>query len=103
MVHLVELAIEFAQAHLKPEGALVVKLFHGGGYDELVRLFRETFRVVKPFKPKASRDRVLRDLSGGSRFEARWPELTQVKGDQARVPIPCWRLWPRGKTNGSFA
>jgi len=35
----------------------VVKLFHGGGYDELVRLFRETFRVVKPFKPKASRDR----------------------------------------------
>jgi 23S rRNA (uridine2552-2'-O)-methyltransferase len=57
VVHLVELAIEFAQAHLKPEGALVVKLFHGGGYDELVRLFRETFRVVKPFKPKASRDR----------------------------------------------
>jgi 23S rRNA (uridine2552-2'-O)-methyltransferase len=57
VVHLVELAIEFALAHLKPEGALVVKLFHGGGYDELVRLFRETFRVVKPFKPKASRDR----------------------------------------------
>ncbi len=57
VVHLVELAVAFAQAHLKPEGTLVVKLFHGGGYDELVHLFRETFRSVRPFKPKASRDR----------------------------------------------
>ena len=57
IVHLVELAVEFAQAHMKPEGALVVKLFHGGGYDELVKLFKSTFRVVKPLKPKASRDK----------------------------------------------
>ncbi len=53
--HLVELAVEFAQNHLKPEGALVVKLFHGGAYSELVKLFKETFKTVKPFKPKASR------------------------------------------------
>ncbi len=57
IAHLVELAVEFAKAHLKPEGSLVVKLFHGSGYDDLVRLFRSTFRVVKPFKPKASRDK----------------------------------------------
>ena len=44
-------------AHLRPEGALVVKLFHGAGYSELVQLFRETFHVVKPVKPKASRDK----------------------------------------------
>ena len=55
--HLVELAIEFAQAHLKPEGALVTKVFHGSGYSQLVKLFKETFRVVKPLKPKASRDK----------------------------------------------
>lgn len=55
IVHLVELAVEFAQQHLKPDGALVVKLFHGSGYDELVQLFRATFRTVKPVKPKASR------------------------------------------------
>lgn len=55
--HLVELAIEFAGAHMKPEGALVAKVFHGGGYDDLVKLFKETFRVVKPLKPKASRDK----------------------------------------------
>jgi 23S rRNA (uridine2552-2'-O)-methyltransferase len=55
--HLVELAIEFAQAHMKPEGALVTKVFHGSGYNELVKLFKETFRTVKPLKPKASRDK----------------------------------------------
>lgn len=55
--HLVELAVDFAKAHLRRDGALVVKLFHGSGYDELVRLFRATFRVVKPLKPKASRDK----------------------------------------------
>ncbi len=55
--HLVELAVEFSRAHLKPEGALVTKVFHGSGYSQLVKLFKETFRVVKPLKPKASRDK----------------------------------------------
>ena len=55
--HLVELAVDFSRNHLKPEGALVAKVFHGAGYAELVKLFKDTFRVVKPFKPKASRDK----------------------------------------------
>ena len=55
--HLVELAVEFARAHLKPDGALVAKVFHGSGYSQLVKLFKEHFRVVKPLKPKASRDK----------------------------------------------
>jgi 23S rRNA (uridine2552-2'-O)-methyltransferase len=55
--HLVELAVDFAVHHLRSEGALVVKLFHGGGYDELVTLFKMTFKAVKPLKPKASRDK----------------------------------------------
>lgn len=57
IAHLVELAVEFAQAHLKPEGALVCKVFHGSGYSQLVELFKRTFRMVKAIKPKASRDR----------------------------------------------
>lgn len=57
IAHLVELAVEFAQAHLKPEGALVCKVFHGSGYSQLAKLFKERFRVVKPLKPKASRDK----------------------------------------------
>ena len=55
--HLVELALEFSQQHMKPQGALVVKVFHGSGYSQLVKLFKQSFLVVKPFKPKASRDK----------------------------------------------
>jgi len=55
--NLVELAIEFAQIHMKPQGALVAKVFHGGCYDQLVKRFKETFLVVKRIKPKASRDK----------------------------------------------
>lgn len=55
--HLVELAIEFAQNHMKPSGALVAKVFHGGSYNAVVQRFKDAFVVVKPYKPKASRDR----------------------------------------------
>lgn len=54
---LVELAIEFAQNHMKPQGALVAKVFHGNVYEPLVTRFKETFLVVKRIKPKASRDK----------------------------------------------
>lgn len=57
MEHLVELAVEFAQNHLTPNGALVSKVFHGSGHSQLVEMFKKTFRVVKPIKPKASRDK----------------------------------------------
>ena len=57
IAHLIELALEFARGHLRPEGALVVKLFHGSGYSQLVELFKRHFKVVRPIKPKASRDR----------------------------------------------
>jgi hypothetical protein len=32
-------------------------VFHGSGYSQLVKLFKDTFRIVKPVKPKASRDK----------------------------------------------
>ena len=57
VAHLVELALAFSVEHLKPEGFLVAKLFHGSGYSQLVKLFKDHFRKVKPFKPKASRDK----------------------------------------------
>jgi 23S rRNA (uridine2552-2'-O)-methyltransferase len=55
IAHLVELAVEFAEMHLKPDGALVCKVFHGSGYSQLVERFKSTFRTVKAVKPKASR------------------------------------------------
>jgi 23S rRNA (uridine2552-2'-O)-methyltransferase len=57
MAHLVELAVEFCQLQMKKDGALIVKVFHGSGYSQLVKLFKLSFKVVKPFKPKASRDK----------------------------------------------
>ena len=57
IAHLIELALEFSASHLKPDGALVVKIFHGSGYSQVVELFKRQFRVVKPIKPKASRDK----------------------------------------------
>lgn len=58
MTHLVELAVAFSMSHLRrPNGALVCKAFHGSGYSQLVKLFKDSFRVVKPLKPKASRDK----------------------------------------------
>ena len=57
IAHLVELAVDFAGTHLKADGALVCKVFHGSGYSQLVKLFKERFRTVKPLKPKSSRDK----------------------------------------------
>jgi 23S rRNA (uridine2552-2'-O)-methyltransferase len=52
-----DMAPNLSGSHLKPEGALVAKVFHGSGYSQLVELFKRQFRVVKPIKPKSSRDR----------------------------------------------
>jgi 23S rRNA U2552 (ribose-2'-O)-methylase RlmE/FtsJ len=55
IAHLVELAVDFACQHLKPEGALVVKLFHGSGYSELVQLVQAA--VSKPSSRSSPRRR----------------------------------------------
>lgn len=66
---LIELAVDFAQTWLTPQGALVVKLFHGSGYSQLVELFREHFHEVKAIKPKASRDRSAETFLVGRRLK----------------------------------
>jgi len=57
MGHLAELALDFAVKHLKPEGALLIKCFHGSGYSQIVEMFKRSFVTVAPRKPKASRDK----------------------------------------------
>ncbi|MFN0186475.1 MAG: RlmE family RNA methyltransferase [Aquabacterium sp.] len=57
MAHLVDLALDFSAAHLKPDGALVTKMFHGSGFAQSVQRFKSVFQLVKPLKPKASRDK----------------------------------------------
>jgi 23S rRNA (uridine2552-2'-O)-methyltransferase len=50
------LALDFAGRWLKPDGAFVVKVFHGPGFDDFLRQVRAAFRQVAIRKPQASRD-----------------------------------------------
>lgn len=68
--HVVELAVDFAVNHLKPDGALIAKAFHGSGYSQLVKLFKEHFRQVTPRKPKSSRDRSSETFLVGRQLKA---------------------------------
>ncbi len=52
---LVEMAIDFAVASLKPGGAFVAKAFQGGETDEIIGRLRRHFTQVRYVKPKASR------------------------------------------------
>lgn len=56
-VYLCELACEFAQRHLRPGGNMLVKLFHGVGFEEFRAGMRDLFQTVAVRKPAASRDR----------------------------------------------
>jgi 23S rRNA (uridine2552-2'-O)-methyltransferase len=56
-MYLVELVFDFNQQVLKPGGTLFIKLFHGSGFDELVKRARMDFSRVVIRKPSASRSR----------------------------------------------
>lgn len=56
-IYLCELALAFAEAHLKGGGHLVMKVFQGDGFDALIRALRRSFAPVVIRKPKASRPR----------------------------------------------
>jgi 23S rRNA (uridine2552-2'-O)-methyltransferase len=83
IAHLVELAVEFSITHLRPQGALVCKVFHGSGYSQLARLFKDTFRVVKPIKPKASRDKSAETFLVGIGLKA--TARSSASGDDIRA------------------
>lgn len=57
VMHLAELGLEFSRAHLKPEGAFLVKVFQGTDYETFLKSAREAFKTVAVRKPQASRDR----------------------------------------------
>jgi 23S rRNA (uridine2552-2'-O)-methyltransferase len=57
MEDLIDIAIEFAQLHMKPGGALLVKCFKDMGFSQIVEKFRREFKTVTQKKPKASRDK----------------------------------------------
>lgn len=56
-MYLVELAFDFAEKMLKPGGSMLVKIFHGSGFDDLVKQAKCSFEKVVIRKPAASRAR----------------------------------------------
>lgn len=55
IVHLAELAAEFAREVLAPGGFFVAKVFQGGAEGDLLTALKRDFAVVRHVKPKASR------------------------------------------------
>lgn len=56
-MYLTELALDFCQQWLKPDGHFLVKVFIGSGFEEIMQQMRNQFSKVVTRKPKASRDR----------------------------------------------
>lgn len=52
---LAELALDFAQRVLKPNGTMLIKVFHGEGFEALMTDIRQVFKKVVARKPAASR------------------------------------------------
>jgi 23S rRNA (uridine2552-2'-O)-methyltransferase len=48
-------AIELCKKSLKPDGALLLKVFHGGAFDEVLKALKAVFQTVAVRKPAASR------------------------------------------------
>lgn len=67
---LAEAAFEFAYRVLRPGGRLVVKLFQGPEFHQMVRQARMLFEGVKVEKPPASRDRSAEHYLVGLGFRA---------------------------------
>ena len=86
MLELAELALDFAQKHLKPQGNFLVKAFQGASFEEFLKKLRSGFTAVAVRKPEASRGRST--------------ELYLVaKGVRARAAtrLVCGRAAPRAK------
>jgi 23S rRNA (uridine2552-2'-O)-methyltransferase len=56
-MYLAELALDLATRVLKRDGAALIKVFQGGGFQEFVVTSRRQFARVKLCKPEASRSR----------------------------------------------
>ena len=56
-MYLAELAVDFAERVLRPEGDLLMKVFQGEGFDALLKDLRGRYQKVVMRKPRASRAR----------------------------------------------
>ena len=86
MEDLVELAIDFARRHLRPNGTLVCKVFHGSGYSQLVERFKASFQHCQTDQAEGVAGEVGRDLSGRNR-----PQAGCIRRRYPGVAVKCPR------------
>lgn len=56
-MHLIDLAVDFAEQTLRPGGSLLMKVFQGEGFNELLQRLKQDYVTVLSRKPEASRAR----------------------------------------------
>jgi 23S rRNA (uridine2552-2'-O)-methyltransferase len=79
---LCELALDFAVAWLKPDGAFLVKVFQGIGFEDFRRRMQAAFAQVAIRKPDASRDRSTEVYLLGRRPRVPEAELAVTRVDE---------------------
>jgi 23S rRNA (uridine2552-2'-O)-methyltransferase len=57
MMHLAELAMDFADRHQRPDGTFLIKVIQGVGSDDYIKELRRRYAKVSIRKPAASRKR----------------------------------------------
>lgn len=77
---LCERALEIAQIVLRPGGALVAKVFMGGGFDAFLQSVKRTFGKVKVVRPEATRGRSVEVYVVGQGFRAAPPSRQDAGG-----------------------
>ncbi len=82
-VHLCERALELCRRLLKPGGHVVMKVFEGEAYPELLKDAGRQFEHAKGFKPKASRDSSREIYIVGHRMKASAALGADLEGDEA--------------------
>ena len=55
ILSLVERVVDISNLFLKKDGFIVIKIFQGGMYGDLMISLKESLKNIKNFKPKASR------------------------------------------------
>ena len=77
MSELIQMVFEFCQKNLKPHGSLVCKAFHGSGFSQTKKMFKDHFDYSKEIKPDASRDESSEVFLWGKRLRS------NLKGDKS--------------------
>lgn len=72
-MYLIELALDMADQILKPGGTFIAKVFHGEGFDELIKQMRGRYSKVYSRKPDASRARSREVYQIGTGFKGVLP------------------------------